>query len=134
MSLSSVELANGWIEAWKRFDMEWLRQHLAPDFVHVSPFGRFDDRDTYLAAIEPLARKSVAELHILNTIASGDQAAIRFENRTAKGVVESCDWVRVRGNMIEEIHSFYDPAKIREILTPAEQENLDDSEKEHTEY
>lgn len=127
MSVGSAALANGWITAWKSFDMDWLRKHLSPDFVHVSPFGRFEDRDTYLAAIEPMARKSVAELTILHTIATGDHAAIRFENRTAKGVVESCDWVRVRGDTIVEIRSFYDPAKIREILTVAEQSGLDGS-------
>ena len=125
MSMDSSALAIGWIEAWQRFDMDWLRRHLAPDFVHVSPFGRFDDRDTYLAAIEPMARKSVAELRVLDTIASGNQAAIRFENRTAKGVVESCDWVLVEGDTIKEIRSFYDPARIREILSPAEQASLD---------
>jgi ketosteroid isomerase-like protein len=120
----SAELAVGWIEAWKTFDMEWLRNTLAPDFVHVSPFGSFDDRESYLAVVEPLARKSVMELSVKETIASGNQAAIRFENRTPKGVVESCDWVRVEGDHIKEIRSFYDSAKIREILSATEQESL----------
>jgi hypothetical protein len=66
-------------------DMEWLRQRLAPDFVHVSPFGRFEDRESYLAAVEPLARKSVVELRVKDVIASGNQAAVRFENRTPEG-------------------------------------------------
>lgn len=121
----SAELATGWIEAWQRMDMDWLRRHLAPDFVHVSPFGRFDDRDTYLAAIEPLARKSVSELKILDVIASGDRAVIRFENRTPAGAVDTCDWVRVRGDLIREIRSFYDTARVRAVLSPEEQESLD---------
>ena len=123
----SAELAVGWIEAWIRMDIEWLRKMLAPDFVHVSPFGRFDNRETYLAAVEPMARKSVAELKVLDVIASGNQAAVRFENRTVKGVVESCDWVRVENDLIQEIRSFYDSATIREILSPADQESLDGS-------
>lgn len=123
----SAELATGWIEAWQRMDLDWLRRHLAPDFVHVSPFGRFDDRDTYLAAVEPLARKSVAELTILDVIASGDQAAIRFENRTPAGAVDTCDWVRVQGGLIQEVRSFYDSVKVREVLSPGEQESLDSS-------
>jgi len=121
----SAELAVGWIEAWKKFDMDWLRRHLAPDFVHVSPFGRFDDRESYLAAVEPMARKSVMELAIVDTIASGDQAVIRFENRTANGAVESCDWVQVEGDTIKRITSFYDSAKIRELLSNEEQDSLD---------
>lgn len=123
----SAELAVGWIEAWIRMDIEWLRERLAPDFVHVSPFGRFEDRESYLAAVEPLARKSVVELVVKEVIASGDQAAVRFENRTAKGVVETCDWVRVEDDLIKEIRSFYDSAMIRELLSPAEEESLDGS-------
>lgn len=127
MNERSAELAVGWIEAWIRMDMEWLRQWLAPDFVHVSPFGRFDDRESYLAAVEPMARKSVVELVVKEVIASGDQAAVWFENRTPKGVVESCDWLRVENDMIKEIRSFYDTAVIREVLSPDEQQRLDGS-------
>lgn len=123
----SAELARQWIEAWIEMDMEWLRQHLAPDFVHVSPFGRFEDRESYLAAVEPLARKSVVELTIKDVIATGSQAAVRFENRTPKGVVESCDWVRVEKDQIKEIRSFYDSVLIREVLSAADQESLDGS-------
>jgi ketosteroid isomerase-like protein len=123
----SAELAVGWIEAWIRMDMEWLRQRLAPDFVHVSPFGRLEGRESYLATVEPMARKSVMELTVKDVIASGNQAAVWFENRTPKGVVETCDWVRVENDLITEIRSFYDSAMIREVLSPAEQESLDGS-------
>jgi len=125
MKERSAELAVLWIEAWIKMDMEWLRERLAPDFVHVSPFGRFEDRESYLAAVEPLARKSVVELKVKDVIASGNQAAIRFENRTPKGVVESCDWVRIANDQIKEIRSFYDSALIREVLSSTEQESLD---------
>lgn len=124
---SSAELAVGWIQAWIKMDMGWLRQRLAPDFVHVSPFGRFEDRETYLAAVEPMARKSVMGLTIKDVIASGNRAAIRFENRTPKGAVETCDWIRVDNGLIQEIRSFYDSALIREVLSPADQESLDGS-------
>ncbi len=128
----SAELAVLWIEAWIKMDLEWLRQRLAPDFVHVSPFGRFEGRESYLAAVEPMARKSVVELTVKDVIASGNQAAVRFENKTPKGVVESCDWVRVENDRIKEIRSFYDSAIIREVLLPSEQESLDGSEERPT--
>ena len=129
MSERSCELARGWIEAWRDFDMAWLRRTLAPDFVHVSPFGRFEDRESYLTAVEPMARKSVMDLTIKEIVGSGNLAAIRFENRTAKGVVETCDWVRVEGDVIKEIRSFYDTAAIREILSADEQEGLDGTQR-----
>jgi ketosteroid isomerase-like protein len=124
MKERSAELAVRWIEAWIKMDMEWLRQWLAPDFVHISPFGRLEGRDSYLATVEPLARKSVVELTVKDVIASGNQAAVRFQNRTPKGVVESCDWIRVENDLIKEIRSFYDTATIREVVSPAEQESL----------
>jgi len=127
MTERSAELAVLWIEAWIKMDMEWLRQRLAPDFIHVSPFGKLEGRDSYLAAVEPMARKSVVELTIKDVIATGNQAAVRFENRTPKGVVESCDWVRVENDLIKDIRSFYDSALIREVLSPAEQKSLDGS-------
>jgi hypothetical protein len=86
---SSADLAVGRIEAWIPMGMEWLRQRLAPEFVHVSPFGGFEGRESHLAAVEPRARKSVLKLKVKDVIASDDRAAVRFENRTTSGVVES---------------------------------------------
>ena len=127
MKERSADLAVGWIEAWKRMDLEWLKARLAPDFVHTSPFGRLEGRETYLEAVVPMAQKSVMELTIKDVIASGDQAAVRFENRTPGGVVESCDWVRIEDDQIQEIRSFYDSVAIREVLSPEDQEGLDES-------
>lgn len=49
----SAALARLWIEAWANMDIAWLREHLAPDFVHTSPFGRLEGRDHYLATVDP---------------------------------------------------------------------------------
>ncbi len=51
MKERSAELAVGWIEAWIRMDLEWLKERLAPDFVHTSPFGRLEGRDFYLEKV-----------------------------------------------------------------------------------
>lgn len=117
-------LARGWIEAWIRMDMDWLREHLAPDFVHTSPFGRLEGRDAYLATVEPLARKSVQELVIVDVVAEERQAAIWFLNRTPGGDIPSCDWVRIEAGRITEIQSFYDSGNVRGVLSSEEQERL----------
>jgi len=121
----SARLARGWIEAWRRMDMAWLREHLAPGFVHVSPFGRLEGREPYLETVEPMARKSVTELVVRDVVASADRAAVWFENRTPAAVVQSCDWVRVEDGVIREIRSFYDTAGVREVLSDEEQERLE---------
>ena len=120
----TAALARGWIEAWIDLDLEWLRTRLAPDFVHTSPLGRLEGREHYLETVEPMARKSVVELKILDVIADGDRAVVRFENRTGNGVVETCDWVRVEDGFIREVRSFYDSARVREVLDSDEQERL----------
>jgi ketosteroid isomerase-like protein len=121
----SAALARGWIEAWNRMDLEWLRANLAPDFVHVSPFGRLEGRERYLSTVEPMARKSVTTLEIRDVIADGDRAAVWFGNVTPAGVVESCDWVRVEDGRIAGIRSFYDSATVRDVLSDEEQDRLD---------
>lgn len=121
---TAEELAVGWIKAWIRMDMAWLESRLAPDFVHTSPFGRLEGREFYLKTVEPMARKSVQQLEIKDVIASGDRAAVWFENRTPAGVIPSCDWVRVENGQIKEIQSFYDSVKVREVLSPDEQDDL----------
>lgn len=104
--------------------MAWLREKLAADFVHVSPFGRLEGRDHYLATVEPMARKSVSELIVKDVIGSGNQAAVWFENKTVNGVVPSCDWVRIENDTIKEIRSFYDSVSIRDVLSTDEQADL----------
>jgi len=120
----TAELAVGWIEAWVKMDLAWLRRHLSPTFVHTSPFGRLEGRDFYLDTVEPMARKSVQSLEIKHVVVGDNQAAVWFENKTPKGVIPSCDWVRVEDGMIASIQSFYDSALVREVLSPAEQEGL----------
>lgn len=127
MKEQSAELAAGWIKAWSRMDIEWLRELLATDFVHTSPFGRLEGRDHYLETVEPMSRKSVNELKIKDVIGDENQAAVWFENRTPVGVIPSCDWVRVENGKIKAIQSFYDSVKVREVLSPDEQKNLGDS-------
>lgn len=124
----SAKLATGWIEAWIRMDIEWLREHMTSDFVHTSPFGRLAGRDHYLKTVEPMARKSVQRLKIKEVIASDDRAAIWFENLTPKGIIASCDWVHIEGDKIKEIQSFYDSTKVREVLSSDEQSNLGDND------
>jgi ketosteroid isomerase-like protein len=124
---ASAALARGWIEAWIRMDIDWLRRRLTPDFVHVSPFGRLEGREAYLDVVEPLARKSVQELRVKGVIGRSDQAAVHFENRTPEGVVDSCDWLFVEDGRIKKVRSFYDTSRIRKVLSESEQNMLDSS-------
>ncbi len=96
------------------------------DFVHTSPFGKLEGREHYLEVVEPMARKSVQQLKIIEIIAQGERAAIWFENQVAAGAVPSCDWLTVKDGKISAIQSFYDSVNVREVLSPEEQAGLGD--------
>ncbi len=113
----TAELARGWIEAWIRMDLDWLRTNLALDFVHTSPFGRLEGRNEYLDTVSAIARAHEHELVIIDVVADGDRAAVRFENRTPQGTVHTCDWVSVARDRITAVHSYSDSTLLREILT-----------------
>ena len=119
-------LARGWIESWQRMDMDWLHEHLVDAFVHISPFGRLEGREHYLAIVEPMARKSVARLEIKKIVADAECAAVHFENHSAGGVIPSCDWVDVRDGRIVSVRSFYDTAALENVLSDDDRRRLDD--------
>ncbi|MCO7187227.1 MULTISPECIES: nuclear transport factor 2 family protein [unclassified Pseudoalteromonas] len=123
-TLTSEQLARGWIQAWIDRDMAWLNTYLAPDFLHISPFGRLTGREHYLNTVAPLAAKSVQKLTIVSVIAGPDESAIWFENHTPAGIIPSCDWLTIANGTISQIHSFYDSAHVRDTLTSEEQSQL----------
>ena len=120
----TAELARGWIEAWIRMDLDWLRMNLALDFRHTSPFGRLEGRDTYLDTVAAVARAHEHELVITDVVAEGDRAAVCFENRTPQGTVPTCDWVTVARDRIVAVHSYCDSTLLREILTATDLRGL----------
>ncbi len=120
------KLARGWIEAWQRMDLDWLREHLAEGFVHTSPFGRLEGREHYLATVAPLARKSVSRLEIRDVIADGGRAAVHFVNHSAGGEIPSCDWIDVRHGRIVSVRSFYDTGALGHVLSDDDRRRLDD--------
>lgn len=125
MATEVETLARGWIEAWIRFDMDWLREHLSDDFAHTRPFGRLEGREHYLGVVEPMARKSVSELKIRDVVIAEDRAALWFENHTGGAIIDTCDWVFVEDGQIRKIRSFYDPAAVRDALPTSDQEQLE---------
>ncbi len=111
MSTQDAErLARRWIEGWNAGTPEAIP--LADGFVHTSPFGTIEGRDNYLATVKPMAATNVASLKIVRTLGSDRDAVIWFEMHTPNGVVQVSDWVRVDGNEIVAITSFYDPASL----------------------
>lgn len=114
MDDSPAALARTWLRAWDTGDLSLLR--LAPDFVHTSPFGRIEGPEEYLRIVEPMSRKSVVGITVIDVIEAEDRAAIAYELETTAGTVEACDWVYVKDGQIREIKAYYDSVTNREAL------------------
>lgn len=125
--MTSSELARGWITAWAEKDYQWLRHHLADNFSHSSPFGSLSGCDHYLSVVIPMSEKSVQQLTVKHVVADGPMATVWFENQTPAGPIPSCDWITTENGKIAAVQSFYDTAKVREVLSDAEQSRLDDN-------
>ena len=112
MSGRAERLARLWLECWMRGDPDSLP--LAKDFVHISPFGRFDGREHYLSVVKPLAKKNVMSMKILRTLGNDEEAVIMYEKETPNGPADACDWVFVRDDQIVRVMGFYDAIELRE--------------------
>lgn len=104
-------LAHAWIEGWNEGRPDEIP--LAPDFTHSSPFGTVEGRERYLEWVKPLAAENVTSLRVVRTIGGESEAAIWFEMMTPMGAVQCCDWVRIEGEEIVAITSFYDATDLR---------------------
>ena len=88
MSRSPAELATLWLDAWNRGEPD--RLPLADDFVHTRPFGRFEGAAEYLRVVEPMSRRSVESITILDVVEGPGRAAIRYEVATPAGPGDCC--------------------------------------------
>jgi len=104
-------LARLWISYWELGNPQALP--LAQSFVHISPFGRLEGRDHYLATVIPMSERNVTKLAIKRVLARGNEAVIWFDMHTPVGTIPVCDWVTVENGEIVKIHSFYDATTLR---------------------
>jgi hypothetical protein len=114
VSESPADLARLWLRAWDTHDLGLLR--LAPDFVHVSPFGRFEGAEEYLRVVGPMSRRSVVGIRVRDVIEGEGRAAVTYQVETTAGTVDACDWVFVENGRIREVNSYYDSVTNREAL------------------
>jgi hypothetical protein len=106
MQNESERLARAWIDGWNAGKPEDIP--LASDFVHASPFGVIKGRDKYLAQVKPMAAKNVTSLEIVSVLSGDDESAIWYEVTTPNGLLQACDWVQTKNEVIVAITSFYD--------------------------
>jgi hypothetical protein len=102
----SRKLVDSWFEAFRQRDISLLK--LTEDFVHTSPYGAIEGRETYLDLVRANEEAFFSpKLEILDVIEGGDRFAVRY-------LVDSnpaCDCIYVRDGQISEIFSYYHVGK-----------------------
>ena len=90
-----------YFQAFRDRDRATLERLLTPDFLHLSPFGRFDDRDRMLDEVWPSVGQHWAE----DIEVYGDSPAYMVRYRHSTGSLMA-EYVRFEGDRIAEIEVF----------------------------
>ena len=102
----TADMASAWFRAFEKRDLSTLR--LAEDFVHSSPYGDIEGRQTYLNLVESNQDAFFSPvIEILDIIGGGNSWAVRY---LVNGN-PACDCIYVRDGEIARIHSYYHVGK-----------------------
>src|ERR1700753_1303783 len=114
------ELVHAYYDSWKRgferLDREKLRSVLAPDIVFESPVSRRVDASSLVEAIAHFSR-SLKEVRFLQTIVSGNEAAVIYDC-DLRGPVDSLrfgEFFRAAGDRIGSIRLVFDATAYRKM-------------------
>lgn len=101
--MTPQETIRAYYRCFKDRDRETLEDILTPDFVHISPFGRYDNRDRMLDAIWP----SVGKTHAVDIEIFGHGPAfmVRYGHNTDEKP-RLAEYVRFKGDKIAEIEVY----------------------------
>ena len=84
--MDGCEVIRAYFRAFRERDRNALERLLAPDFVHSSPFGHWDDRDGMLDAIWPSVGQHWAE--DIEIYGEGPSYMVRYRHSTGALMAE----------------------------------------------
>ena len=96
------KLVEDWFGAFEAKDVSMLG--LAKDFVHSSPFGEIEGRESYLKLIEDNKEAFFAnKIEVLDIIEDGEKLCARY----TVGGRPACDFFYIEKGKIAKIYSYY---------------------------
>ena len=99
-----TNLAVAWLDVFHNQDISQLERILADDFVHTSPFGEIQGKQTYLDVVRQNAEAFFSKkIEIRDVIEDDAKSAIRY----VVGEMEACDCVYIRNDQISKICAYY---------------------------
>ena len=102
----TANFARAWFKAFEKRDLSTLP--LAVDFIHSSPYGDIEGRQTYLDLVASNQDAFFSPvIEILDIIGGGDSWAVRYLVNDNP----ACDCIYVRDGEIGRIHAYYHVGK-----------------------
>ena len=101
--MSPRETILAYFNCYKERDKEGLRALLTPDFVHSSPFGRFEDRDLMIETIWPAVGPIWAEN--IEIFGGHPEFMVRYSH-AGEASGRLAEWFRFEGEQIAEIEVY----------------------------
>ena len=112
--MDSEVLVKDWFSKWENGD--YLHLPVTEAFKHTSPFGTISGKKAYLDLVQKNEDKFLGytfEIH--DSLYDGDRACVRYTARQGNHfALDVSEWYYLKGELIEEIISYYHIGEIRE--------------------
>ena len=103
----SKNLVNRWFEIWTEGNFKDLP--ISENFKHFSPYGVVEGKEAYLNLVESAKADFLGNtFEVIDTIYSENKVSVRYKMTKGNVIMDISEWYYFQGDLISEIHSFYD--------------------------
>lgn len=100
------EIVKEWFKVWEEGDFHNIP--VTEDFVHVSPYGTINGKETYLNLVETNKDKFLGHrFDIHEELFSEDSACVRYTGIKGEFRLEVSEWYLFKDNLIKRIIAYY---------------------------
>lgn len=121
--MESKQLVKKWFDKWSKGD--FMDLPVTENFKHTSPFGTISGKKAYFDLVNENQDKFLGyNFEIQDGIYGTDMACVRYTAKQGESFnLGVSEWYYIKGNLIEEIFSYYHIGEIRkerELETPGD--------------
>ena len=104
--MTAKELVLDWFDKWEKAD--YLNLAISEDFIHQSPYGVIDSKDSYLKLVKANEKNFLGHRFIIHEIMEqSDRCCVRYTSRKGEFEMEVCEWHYIRDAEIYKIIAYY---------------------------
>lgn len=114
----ALDVTNRFYEAWNKKDAKMLRAVLAADATYRGPLAQWNGVDEFVGEASQIMKQGFDRVEVAQQFERGDDvlSLTKLHLRTPKGplTMEVAELTRVRGGLVAESRTFYDPRPLLE--------------------